>query len=48
VAFLALALIILTVILVWWASEQMTSKAGPALRKVIAFSRRLIAANAKS
>jgi hypothetical protein len=48
VAFLALALIILTVILAWSASEQITSKSGPALRKVIAFSRRLLAAHAKS
>jgi hypothetical protein len=46
-AFLFLALIILAVILIWWASERVASKAGPASRRVIAFSRRLISAYAK-
>jgi hypothetical protein len=42
-AFLLLALIIVAVILLWWATEWMASNARPALRKTIAFSRRLIA-----
>ena len=47
VAFLLLALIVLAAILLWWASEQIASKTGPASRRVIAFSRRLIAAYAR-
>jgi hypothetical protein len=47
VAFLFLALTVLAAILLWWASEQLANRTGPASRKVIAFSRRLIAANAK-
>lgn len=47
VAFLFLALLILTAVLLWWASEQLADKSGPASRKMIAYSRRLIAAHAK-
>jgi len=47
-AFLLLALIVLAAILLWWASEQVASKTGPASRRVIAFSRRLIATYARS
>ncbi len=46
-AFLLLALIIAAVILLWWAIEWMASHARPALRKAIAFSRRLIAPYAR-
>ena len=46
-AFLVLALVVVAVILLWWATEWMASNARPALRKAIAFSRRLIAANAR-
>jgi NhaP-type Na+/H+ or K+/H+ antiporter len=47
-AFLLLALIVLTAILLWWASEQIASKTRPASRRVIAFSRRVIATHARS
>ena len=47
VAFLVLSLIILAVILLWWATEWMASNARPALRRAIAFSRRLIAGYAR-
>jgi hypothetical protein len=47
VAFLFLALTVLAAILLWWASEQLADWSGPASRKVIAFSRRLIAAYAR-
>jgi hypothetical protein len=43
VVFLLLALVVLAAILLWWASEQVVSKTGPASRRVIEFSRRLIA-----
>jgi uncharacterized membrane protein len=42
-AFLFLALAVLAAILLWWASEELANRTGPASRKVIAFSRRLIA-----
>ena len=45
--FLFLALAVLAVMLLWWASEQLADWSGPASRKVIAFSRRLIAAYAR-
>jgi peptidoglycan/LPS O-acetylase OafA/YrhL len=48
VAFLSLALTILAAILVWWASEQLANRSGRASRKVMAFSRRLIATYARS
>ena len=48
VAFLFLALAVLAAILLWWASEQLADWSGPASRKVIAFSRRLIATYARS
>jgi len=47
VAFLFLALTVLAAILLWWASEQLADWSGPASRKVIAFSRRLIATYAR-
>jgi hypothetical protein len=43
VAFLFLALTTFAAILLWWASEQLADRSGPASRKVIAFSRRLLA-----
>jgi hypothetical protein len=48
VAFLILALTVLAAILLWWVSEQLADWSGPASRKVIAFSRRLIATYARS
>jgi hypothetical protein len=47
VVFLLLALVVLAAILLWWASEQVASKTGPASRRVIAFSRRLVATYAR-
>jgi hypothetical protein len=47
VAFAILALAVLAAVLLWWAGEQLAHKTGPASRKVIAFSRRLIAAHAR-
>jgi hypothetical protein len=47
VAFLSLALTVLAAILLWWASEQLAGWSGPASRKVLAFSRRLIASYAR-
>jgi len=47
VAFLFLALTVLGAILLWWVSEQLADWSGPASRKVIAFSRRLIATYAR-
>ena len=46
-AFLFLALLVLAAVLLWWASEQLADRSGPASRRVIAYSRRLIAAYAK-
>jgi len=43
-AFLFLALLVLATVLLWWVSEQLADRSGPASRKVIAYSRRLIAA----
>jgi hypothetical protein len=48
VAFVFLALTVLAAILFWWASEQLAGWSGPASRKVLAFSRRLIATYARS
>jgi hypothetical protein len=45
--FLVLALATFAAVLLWWASEQLLDRTGPASRKVIAFSRRLIAAHAR-
>ena len=45
--FLVLALAAFAAVLLWWASEQLANRSGPASRKVIAFSRRLIAAYAR-
>jgi len=47
VGFLFLALLVFAAVLLWWASEQLADRSRPASRKVIAYSRRLIAANAK-
>jgi hypothetical protein len=46
-AFLFLALLVLAAVLLWWASEQLADRSGPASRKVIAYSRRVIATYAK-
>jgi hypothetical protein len=45
--FLVLALATFAAVLLWWASEQLANRSGPASRKFIAFSRRLIAAHAR-
>ena len=42
-AFLLLALVVLVAILLWWAGGHVANKTGPVSRRVIAFSRRLIA-----
>jgi hypothetical protein len=47
VAFLVLTLITLAAVLLWWASEELANRFGPASRWVIALSRRLIAAYAR-
>jgi hypothetical protein len=44
VAFGVLTLAALAAVFFWWASEQVASKSGPASRKVLAFSRRILAA----
>jgi len=46
--FLVLALATFAAVFLWWASEQLANRSGPASRRVIAFSRRLIAAYARS
>ena len=46
-AFLCLALSVFAAIILWWVGEKMAYRAGLASRKVIAFSRRLIAAYPK-
>ena len=46
VAFLVLALGVLAAILLWWASGQLAGWSGPASRKVMALSRRLLATHA--
>jgi hypothetical protein len=47
VAFLVLTLTALAAVFLWWTSEQVANRTGPASRRVIAFSRRLMAAYAK-
>ncbi len=47
VAFFFLALVGLGALLIWCASVQVAIWAGPASRNVVAYSRRLIAANAR-
>jgi len=47
VAFLFLALTVLGAMLLWWASEQLAGWSGPASRKVLALSRRLMATYAR-
>jgi hypothetical protein len=47
VAYLFLTLAALGMVLAWWASEQVADWSGPASRKLIAVSRRVIAAYAK-
>jgi hypothetical protein len=43
-AFLILALAVLAAVLLWWAGEELANRTGPASRKAVAFSRRVIAA----
>jgi hypothetical protein len=43
-AFGVLTLAALAAVIFWWASETVANKTGPASRKVLAFSRRIIAA----
>jgi hypothetical protein len=45
--FLVLALATFCAIFLWWAGEQLLDRRGPASRRVIAFSRRVIAAYTK-
>jgi len=47
VAFLILTLAALAAVLLWWASEQLASRSGPASRWMIAASRRAMAAYAR-
>lgn len=47
VAYLILALTTLAAVLLWWASEQLANRTGPASRRVVAFSRRLMSAAAR-
>jgi hypothetical protein len=47
VAYLVLALTALAAVFLWWSGEQLANRTGPASRRVIAFSRRLIAAYAR-
>jgi hypothetical protein len=44
VAFAVLTLAALAAVIFWWASEKVANKTGPASRKVLAFSRRILAA----
>ena len=41
--FLILALATFVAVFLWWASEQLLGRTGPASRRLIAFSRRIIA-----
>jgi len=45
--FLFLALVVLVAILIWWISQQLANWSGPASRRVVAFSRRLIVAHVR-
>ncbi len=45
--FFVLALATFAAVLLWWISEQLANRSGPTSRKVIAFSRRFIAAHAR-
>ena len=47
IAFVVLALVALTFLLLWTASEQVALWTRPASRNAIAYSRRLVASNAK-
>jgi hypothetical protein len=47
VAFSILALLALTAVFLWWAAEQLANRSGSTSRKVLAFSRRLIAGYAR-
>jgi len=47
VAFLILTLAALAAVFLWWASEQLASRSGRTSRRVIAASRRAIAAYAR-
>jgi hypothetical protein len=44
VAFAVLTLAALAAVILWWASEKVASKTGPASRKVLEISRRILAA----
>lgn len=46
-AFLILTLTVLAAVLLWWASEQLANRSGPASRWMLALSRRAIAAYAR-
>jgi len=46
-AFVVLALAALASVLLWWASEQLASRSGPASKRVIAYSRRVIGSYGK-
>lgn len=45
--FLILALATFAAVILWWASQQLLDGTGPASRKIIAFSRRLLATYAR-
>ena len=45
--FLFLAVLVIATVVLWWASEQLADRAGRVSRKVMALSRRVIAAHAK-
>jgi hypothetical protein len=47
VGFGVLALAALVAVILWWASERIASKTGPASRRVLAFSRRILALYAR-
>jgi hypothetical protein len=44
IAFAVLTLAALAAVIFWWASERVADKTGPASRKVLALSRRILAA----
>jgi len=45
--FLILALATFVAVFLWWASERLLDRSGPVSRRLIAFSRRVIAAYEK-
>jgi hypothetical protein len=48
VAFFSLTLVALAALMIWWASEQIVARSLPLSRNVVALSRRLITAYARS